>query len=231
MRLLLAENYQGQDVTGWYASEKLDGVRAIWDGKKLTTKSGREIHAPEWFTLTLPSTSLDGELWMGRGTLEDVAAMVRRKKPIDAEWQRVRYCVFDLPSMNGSVVWNTFVLANFIAPTWRRVEIISQYQITDMAMMHKMYHEITNNGGEGIMLRQSNPDRADTLLKLKARKHSEGICIAKNAETIALEWRGVQFNLTTKKAEIGDRVTFSYRGTTSKGIPREAGFAAVRDYE
>ena len=231
MKLMLAENYDGRDCVGFYASEKLDGVRAVWDGSKLTTKSGRIINAPEYFTATLPATPLDGELWMGRGTLEQMAAIVRRKKPIYSEWQNVRYCVFDLPNQDHSLAWKLFVLEHFIAPIWKRVEIVAQNRIKSMAQMRSMYHDIVDNGGEGIMLRQCNQGRTDTLLKLKARQHSEGICIAKNPETITLEWRGVQFNLTTRKAELGDKVTFSYRGTTSKGIPREAGFAAVRDYE
>lgn len=227
---MTAKDYDWRDVVGWYASEKLDGVRAVWDGSKLMTKTGKEIFAPEWFTMMLPSYALDGELWMGRGTLEAVAAMVRRKTAIDAEWRKVKFCIFDLPNDDAGFLWRMFILGEIIA--WSAsVSIVAQHKITDEGMMHRMLNEITANGGEGIMLRQENEGRPDTLLRLKTRQHDEGICIAKGAESVTLEWRGARFNLTTRKAEIGDRVTFSYLGLTSKGIPREAGFAAVRDYE
>jgi DNA ligase-1 len=33
-------NYQGEDPTGWIMSEKLDGIRAYWDGVNLYSKKG-----------------------------------------------------------------------------------------------------------------------------------------------------------------------------------------------
>ena len=31
--LILAQEYKNQNIQGWAMSEKLDGVRAYWDGK------------------------------------------------------------------------------------------------------------------------------------------------------------------------------------------------------
>jgi DNA ligase-1 len=50
------------DPAGYLVSEKLDGVRAVWDGKVLRFRSGRVVAAPAWFTAKLPKESLDGEL-------------------------------------------------------------------------------------------------------------------------------------------------------------------------
>jgi hypothetical protein len=36
--LLLAQEYKNQDIAGWAMSEKLDGVRAYWDGKQLVSR-------------------------------------------------------------------------------------------------------------------------------------------------------------------------------------------------
>ena len=56
--ILLAHIYQrGVDVSQYLVSEKLDGVRAIWDGKVLRTRAGNVIAAPNWFTKPLPATS------------------------------------------------------------------------------------------------------------------------------------------------------------------------------
>ena len=66
--LLLAGVEQGQaDVALYLVSEKIDGVRAFWDGLVLRTRSGNIINAPRWFTENFPQRALDGELWVGRG--------------------------------------------------------------------------------------------------------------------------------------------------------------------
>ena len=35
------------DPAGWLVSEKYDGVRALWDGRRLCFRSGRPIGAPD----------------------------------------------------------------------------------------------------------------------------------------------------------------------------------------
>ena len=66
--ILLANLDHGQvDVSRYLVSEKLDGVRAVWDGEVLRFRSGRTINAPAWFVAALPKQPLDGELWIGRG--------------------------------------------------------------------------------------------------------------------------------------------------------------------
>ena len=55
--ILLAEVYRNQvDVSQYLVSEKLDGVRAIWDGETLRFRSGKQINAPHWFVDGLPTT-------------------------------------------------------------------------------------------------------------------------------------------------------------------------------
>ena len=57
---LLTEAPADIDPIGYLVSEKLDGVRALWDGSELRFRSGRPIAAPAWFTEALPATALDG---------------------------------------------------------------------------------------------------------------------------------------------------------------------------
>uniref|UniRef100_H3HE25 DNA ligase OB-like domain-containing protein n=1 Tax=Phytophthora ramorum TaxID=164328 RepID=H3HE25_PHYRM len=57
------------DPTGWWVSEKLDGVRAFWDSSKkiFLSRLGNEYPAPSWFTARFPGdVDLDGELFGGR---------------------------------------------------------------------------------------------------------------------------------------------------------------------
>src|SRR5688572_16394755 len=74
--LLLAERWDNvQDLTGWWMSEKLDGVRAYWDGKMFLSRLGNQFHAPDWFCAQLPSEPLDGELWVGRKQFQQTVSI------------------------------------------------------------------------------------------------------------------------------------------------------------
>src|SRR3954471_11933981 len=100
--LLLASNYHANvDLSGYRVSEKYDGIRALWTGKQLLTRSGHQIAAPDWFTADWPSTPLDGELWIGHGKFEQVSATVRDLIADDAAWRQVKFMVFDLPAHAG----------------------------------------------------------------------------------------------------------------------------------
>ena len=47
--LLLAQEYKNQDISGWAMSEKLDGVRAYWDGRQLVESSGLCVYTAQRF--------------------------------------------------------------------------------------------------------------------------------------------------------------------------------------
>lgn len=122
--LQLAQNYTNQAVGGWYISEKLDGMRAYWDGGysrgKLTSevpyantdkdyrrlnapratglwsRYAKPIAAPDWFLDQLPDFPLDGELYLGRGNFQELISIVKQFDP-DTRWQNVVYMVFDSP--------------------------------------------------------------------------------------------------------------------------------------
>ena len=99
---LLAKVYRQEDVSQWLVSEKLDGVRAIWNGEKLRFRSGNLIHAPNWFTENFPAQAMDGELWLGRGTFDRLSGIVRKKIPDERDWKQVRYMLFELPESSGT---------------------------------------------------------------------------------------------------------------------------------
>ena len=84
-------------------SEKLDGMRCVWDGvSKLWTRSGNEIYAPAFFTHALPvGTVLDGELFLGRGQFQECMSIARRHGGNEAHWKRLSLVVFDAPDIRG----------------------------------------------------------------------------------------------------------------------------------
>jgi DNA ligase-1 len=80
---MLGKNWHpGLNPADFLVSEKLDGVRALWDGQLLRFRSGRRIVAPGWFLAGLPTTPLDGELWLGRGSFDRLSGIVRRSTPM-----------------------------------------------------------------------------------------------------------------------------------------------------
>ena len=59
----LAKLYRSDmNVSAFLVSEQYDGIRAVWKNGRLQTRNGEPIHAPDWFTESLPKTWLDGEL-------------------------------------------------------------------------------------------------------------------------------------------------------------------------
>ncbi len=101
--LLLAHEAPADvEPQGFLVSEKLDGVRALWDGATLLSRGGHVIQAPAWFLAALPPVPLDGELWGGRGQFESSSGTVRRSKPVDAQWRALRYVAFELPQGEGT---------------------------------------------------------------------------------------------------------------------------------
>jgi hypothetical protein len=125
--VLLANVYEPKkhSVHEWFMSEKLDGMRAIWDGgittgmsanevpwanvtkhdryinppraSGLWTRYGQPIQAPSWFTDRLPRVPLDGELHCGRGQFQLAVSCIKKLSPVDSEWRKVTYSVFDSP--------------------------------------------------------------------------------------------------------------------------------------
>lgn len=191
--ILLANVYRdGIDVSQYLVSEKLDGVRAVWDGKTLRFRSGNEVHAPAWFLEGLPRQPLDGELWMGRGSFERLSGIVRRDVPDDAEWHQVHYMIFELPNGEGTFSQRSQRIVDIVRQanvSWLRgVEQVSMMTKADSdasavntKILQKMLNDVVNAGGEGLMLHRADAayetGRSDTLLKLKPFLDAEAVVV------------------------------------------------------
>lgn len=250
--ILLAEVYRDQvDVSRYLVSEKLDGVRAIWDGTTLRFRSGKEINAPRWFVDGLPKRPLDGELWIGRGTFERVSGIVRKDVPDDNEWRQVRYMIFELPGAPGTFRERADAMRELVrqanVPWLREIE---QFSVVDRNSLKKRMKEVVKAGGEGLMLHRADAlyetGRSDTLLKMKPWEDAEAVVIGhvpgkgKYAGMLgALRVHspdGREFSLGTGFTDaqrrdppaLGATVTYRYRDLTNTGMPRFASFLRVR---
>ncbi len=124
--LMLAHRFDPKKyyIGGYYLSEKLDGTRAYYDGgisrglpasevpfancikdgrliKKVTatglwSRSGKVIHAPDYWLNQLPKCPLDGELFLDRGCFQELRTIVAEHVP-GPNWQDIKLMAFDSP--------------------------------------------------------------------------------------------------------------------------------------
>jgi DNA ligase-1 len=56
-------NEATMDPSGWYMTEKYDGMRLFWDGSQFSSRNGEKVQVPASITSKMPPVALDGELW------------------------------------------------------------------------------------------------------------------------------------------------------------------------
>lgn len=251
--LLLAERYRdGVGVSDYWVSEKLDGVRAYWDGRQLRFRSGNVVSAPAWFVEALPAIPLDGELWLGRGTFDRLSAIVRRIPPDDAEWRQVRYMVFELPGDPGTFTERIVRMKQLAAggvPPW--LTFVEQFRLADRDGLIRKLAEVVRQGGEGLMLHRADATyetgRSSVLLKMTPWLDAEARVVghlpgkgkyAGMAGALRVEMPdGRRFSLGSGFSDgqrrnppsVGTLVTYRYRELGPNGIPRFARFVRVRE--
>jgi len=247
---LAVEQRADAPVSEYLVSEKLDGVRGYWDGTQLFTRSGRLISTPQWFTYGFPDYALDGELWMGRGTFEQISSLIRSKHPSQELWREVKFMVFDLPSHRQVFAERYAVARRELATRSVYLSVIEQKEFASVQALDTWFSHVIEQGGEGLMLHHNQSlylsGRNKDVIKLKPLYDAEarvvghqegqgkfnGMLGALVVETPS----GIRFKLGTgftvserrHPPEVGSMVTYQYSGLTQKGTPRFASFLRVR---
>lgn len=171
------------EIKNYLVSEKLDGVRAYWDGEKLISREGNIYNAPKWFIADFPKEHLEGELWIGRGKFEELSGIVRTEIPDDEGWKMVRLMLFDMPKHEGVFTKRLEAMKNLVANSGSKyLKVIEQSKISTHQNLTKQLNEVVKNGGEGLMLHRDDSlyqaVRNDDLLKLKTFEDAEAVVIA-----------------------------------------------------
>ncbi|HEY4066506.1 MAG TPA: DNA ligase [Burkholderiaceae bacterium] len=251
--LQLASVYdEAIDPAPYLVSEKYDGVRGLWDGETLRHRSGRPVSAPAWFTARLPRTPLDGELWLGRGRFDELSGIVRRAAPVEADWRRLRYMVFELPGAGGPFAARASRLRAIAdEAAWPQLVAAEQAPVADRAALQRRLAAVVAQGGEGLVLHLASaayrPGRSNVTMKLKPQRDTEAVVVAHRPgrgrfegqlgalELMSPEGRhflvGTGFSDAQRRdpPPIGRVVTYRYRELTSTGLPRFASFVRVHD--
>jgi len=250
-KLLLAHRYKNDiNVAGWWMSEKLDGVRALWDGERFISRLGNEYLAPDWFCAQFPSMPLDGELFCGRGQFQKTVSIVRRQDRSD-DWKQVRFLVFDAPEHHAVFEERVKTVSEVLeACASPYIEACEHRPCSNVEHLEQELQRVEQQGAEGLMLRQPGSPyqvgRSWTLLKVKSFYDAEARVVAHLEGTgkhmgrlgalMAELPTGVRFKIGTGFTDeqretppaIGSIVTFRYQELTNSGVPRFPSFVGER---
>ncbi len=253
--ILLAHIYYDDiDVREYLVSEKLDGVRAVWDGHALVTRQGNPIHAPDWFIKDFPKQALDGELWIGRGQFELLSGTVRQAQPDTQAWRKVAYYVFELPNAKGDFQQRAKQIEVLVKQAQSPyLKAVKQTRVANATALKQQLNAVVAQHGEGLMLHRADAEyvtgRNHVLLKLKPSLDAEAKVIAhlpgkgkhqgKLGALLVETPKGIRFKLGTGFSDaeranpppIGSQVTYTYKDLTNKGKPKFASFLRVRPPE
>ncbi len=249
--VLLAHKWELEhDPTGWWMSEKLDGIRAYWDGEAFVSRLGNKFLAPNWFVADLPADTLDGELWVGRKMFQKTTSIVR-SGAAGQEWRNVHYVVFDAPNATGGfeerLAHAQHVLSRAAAPHARPLDHVRCEGFTHLK---DELARVEALGGEGLMLRRPGSKydvgRSTSLLKVKTFHDAEARVVGHapgagkhkgRLGALICELPGqIQFNVGTGFTDveretppaIGAIITFRYQELSDDGVPRFPSYVGER---
>jgi DNA ligase-1 len=249
--ILLAHVWENDvDLAGWWMSEKLDGVRAYWDGKRFLSRLGNEFHAPDWFVAGLPDTPLDGELWLARKAFQQTVSIVRRQDKSD-HWKQIRYVVFDAPAQTDPFEERLAFLADRLGKIGSDFVVTHEHaRCKNLEHLRAELERVEALGGEGLMLRQPGSKyeagRSTTLLKVKNFHDADAVVVEHVAGKGRHKGRlgalvvkmpdGTEFSVGTgfsdKEREsppaIGSTITYRYQELSTGGVPRFPSFVRAR---
>lgn len=252
--VLLAESWDGAiDVTDWWISEKLDGVRAYWDGTQFLSRLGNLYVAPAWFTAGLPTEPLDGELWLERKQFQKTVSIVRRKDQSE-HWRQIKFVVFDAPGLKQPFEARMDHLHDLVKQTKSEFTIAHQHtRCQGIAHLKEELQRVESLGGEGLMLRQPASlyvaGRSSSLLKVKTFFDAEAVVVGHQPGAGRHKGRlgalqvilpdGTEFSVGTGFSDaqreappaIGSTITFRYQELSDGGVPRFPSYVGIRKDE
>jgi len=232
----------------WANTEKDDRFVKKQVSTGLWTKDGHPVYAPDYWLDALPKVFVEGELYLGRGLFEKLVGIARKQTPVGHEWQGVKLVAFDAPHVlemlgPGKVSYrnyNTMFDGNAVDLIFGEVACIAEHLdfeerakwladrwptcvdqrlLFSTGLMRQFFKEVTDSGGEGIVLKaRSNfwtPHLAKNAFKIVPIHTSEGILkgfktgkVGKEGRTLGkigsliLDWGGKRLDVSGMDAPL-----------------------------
>ncbi|MBL4908689.1 MAG: DNA ligase [Alteromonadaceae bacterium] len=240
------------DISQYWVSEKLDGVRGYWNGEQLLTRQGHRVNSPIWFTKHWPKQTIDGELWIDRAKFEQVSGIIRQQNALDTHWRQIHFMIFDLPNATGDFSTRIKQMQTLVAQVNSPYfKMIKQEKFYSTKALFDHLDEIIKLNGEGLMLHHQSAyyraGRVKHLMKLKKYQDAEAIVLeqlqgkgkfknmlgalrVKTSDGLVFKI-GSGFSNEQRKnpPAIGSQITYKYFGKTKNGVPRFASFMRIRE--
>lgn len=248
--------YDGtQNIKGWYASVKIDGVRALYYAKERVclTRAGNIINLPKDHEIHRLGLNLDFEIWAPDLPFRTIAGSVRKQNPDQSFWDKTQFKVIDC--FNPELIEMPFMeRLDYIRPAIGLAESISIIPQLMMytSLAYELYHQLTLAAGhEGTVVR--HPDcawipgyRNPLWLKRVDRESVEVIVVnaisgkgkyENKLGSLLCRHEGIMFEVgsgfTDEERDLpfgewpGKIITVEYKILNDSGAPREPTFKGV----
>lgn len=248
-----------ENIESYAISEKFDGVRGIWDGKEMFSKNGKKLAIPPCFAEKLAILELkdgefvEGELWADYGKFAEVSSLARRKNPTCAEFESVKYLIFNAQLNESSDFLANLSKIQSILESHKTPQIrtITQHKFSSSQELQDFFDAVVAKGGEGVILRGLGDSH--TAFKLKAQHDAEckiidytrgkgrlsGKVGAIVCESLADKNAGIKNGIIfrigsglsdemrTNPPKIGTIITYKFSGVSKNSVPLHTRFWRV----
>ena len=195
-----------KDSKGMWMTEKFDGMRGVFDGKRMWSRNGKPIHVPPSFLQLIPKDPegnfLDGELITSRGDFEGTMKIIRTTDCPEL-WKDMHYFVFDMIPCGKCLrqLKSTFEERNeYLREIFRytdkggQIRLSTYTECLDSEHLENFHDHIKRERGEGVVLR--NPKALH-----KAGRNLDFIKYKTwfDAEAVFVRWISNTFNIPNKR--------------------------------
>ncbi|XP_071950094.1 DNA ligase-like [Antedon mediterranea] len=251
--VMLAQKYTDDtEPKGWWMSEKLDGLRAFWNGNNFYSRLGNKFDAPKYFTKNFPKDiQLDGELFLDRGQFPKAVSIVKTHG-VDKGWKNLKFEIFDAPNIEAAFEDRIEAIADYFDKNSNPyVHVLEHVLCKGKEHVDEQLKLVEAVNGEGLMIREAGSEyefgvRSSTLLKIKSFYDAEAIVIGyepgkgRNTGVVgALRCKmesGIEFSVGSglndadrrKPPKKGSIITYRFQELTKSKKPRFPTFVGVR---
>ena len=245
----LAEKYEPQkhNAIGMVYMEKYDGFYAHYDisTRKIFSRSGNELFIPDWFIDQMPTLSVTGELYGGKGNFSRFSGLFNSNDTSNARWKDVKFMIFDVVDEPLKSMTFKDRMALVQGYSTSNVEAVSIHDCISQRQLDSAFDAIVQSGGEGLMLRKNvayKAGRSADLLKYKKKDTVDGKVVGYTKGTgrfanfigsVILETReGNRFKCVppdrTNPPSLGTFAEVECFEVTSAGVPRHPRWSRTR---